>query len=70
MVNHVCVLAMPHVHCNDTVGQINADAIHKRWDSSGNRKSIRPLCPEKAKQDREPLDGFSLDLSQKTQTDE
>ena len=32
-------LAMYHVHRNDTVGQVNPEAVLKRWDSSGNRKT-------------------------------
>ena len=36
--DRMCWLFMLHVHHNDTVGQVNPEAIFKRWDSSGNRK--------------------------------
>jgi hypothetical protein len=31
-------LEMLYVHCNDTVGQVNPEAVLKRWDLSGNSK--------------------------------
>jgi hypothetical protein len=34
--DRMCGLAMRHVHRNDTVGQVNPEAVLKRWDSSGN----------------------------------
>ena len=36
--DRLCVLAMLHVHRNDTIGQVKLEAILKRRDSSGNRK--------------------------------
>lgn len=36
--DRLCGLAMPHVHCNVTVGQISSRAIIKKWNSSGNRR--------------------------------
>jgi len=36
--DRLCGLAMLHVHSNDTVGQVNPEAVLKRWDSSSNRK--------------------------------
>jgi len=36
--DRLCWLAMLHVHRNDTVGQVNPEAVLKRWDSSGNRE--------------------------------
>jgi hypothetical protein len=38
--DRLCGLEMLHVHRNDTVGQIDPDAVLKRWNSSGNSKSI------------------------------
>jgi hypothetical protein len=29
---------MLHVHRNDTVGQVNPEAVLKRWNSNDNRK--------------------------------
>ena len=34
--NRLCRSAM--LHRNDTVGQVNPEAVLKRWNSSGNRK--------------------------------
>ena len=34
----LCELEMLYVHRNDTVGQVNPEAVLKRWDSRGNRK--------------------------------
>ena len=34
----VCGLEMFYVHRNDTVGQVNPEAVLKRWDLCGNRK--------------------------------
>ena len=34
----VCGLEMLYVHRNDTVGQVNPEAVLKRWDLCGNRK--------------------------------
>ena len=31
-------LATLHIHSNDIVGQVNQEAVFKRWDLSGNRK--------------------------------
>ena len=36
--DRLCWLAMFHVHHNDTVGQVNPEAVLKRWISNGNRK--------------------------------
>jgi hypothetical protein len=36
--DRLCWLAVLHVHRNDTVGQVNPEAVLKRWDSSGNRE--------------------------------
>jgi hypothetical protein len=33
----LCELVMLHVHRNDTVGQVNAEVVLKRWDLGGNR---------------------------------